>query len=122
MMDQREMMFDGIAGRDELAGQGVIPVPGVDTEPHEVAYRVPVALTHLSQAVCTCGWTSGPGYIAAGNAEEAAARHRRNNRSEPHPSDGCGLCGWEGVDDPCPSHAAEVAEWDARNGYTPVTH
>lgn len=39
--------------------------------------------------------------------------------SDPHPSDGCGLCGWDGPDDesPCPSHAAEVAEWERRNGW-----
>ena len=35
-----------------------------------------------------------------------------------HPSDGCGLCGWDGgPDDPCPSHSDDVAAWNAAHGW-----
>jgi hypothetical protein len=39
--------------------------------------------------------------------------------SDPHPSEGCGLCGWDGPEDtsPCPAHAADVAGWESRNGW-----
>ena len=65
-------------------------------------------------AECGAWWLAGSGdgwHVCATATLVPVAR-------DPHPSEGCGLCGWDGVDDPCPSHAAEVTAWNARHGVT----
>jgi hypothetical protein len=57
-------------------------VPGVDTERHEGSLRVSIKYPHLGKATCSCGWTSGPGYIGIGDAEARGVTHRaRTNQN-----------------------------------------
>lgn len=63
-------------------------------------------------ASCGAWWLAGVG------VELFHSHGLRDYVGDPHPSDGCGLCGWDGAEDttPCPSHADAVAAWDSRHG------
>jgi hypothetical protein len=64
--------------------------------------------------------TCGAWWLAGSGVDVFHSHGPRTYVGDPHPSEGCGLCGWDGATDatPCPSHAAEVVAWDARHGVT----